>query len=193
MVHTKPQEIIMLEILIENAASGKKIDLHAEPVRNVVKLEREGKEIDTVILSMRYTGTIQENPFKFEKHYSFTEDEAQSALECLLVANNRLQTDYDRLKEAGVAVKEAFFTYQNAFIGLSGDASVKRPALRLQDFIHLFRAGVQASVDVTLKRPAITFKHEGEEKKGFGYLASFVFTNGKETTAIQKRCWSRIG
>ncbi len=186
MADTKPQEIIMLEILIDAATSGKKVDLRPEPVREVVKWEHDGEAVNTVILSMKYTGTIEGNPFKFNKNYSFTEDDTPNALACLLIANNRLQTDYDRLKEAGVAVKEEFFTFQNVFFGLPEAASMKNPALRLQDFIHLFRSGIPVSVDVSLKRPAITLSQEGVEKKGIGYLANFVFTSGKERTTIEK-------
>jgi hypothetical protein len=56
MANTKSEEIRMLEVLIDNAASGKAVDLNAKPVREVVKLEREGHEVDTVILSMEYSG-----------------------------------------------------------------------------------------------------------------------------------------
>jgi hypothetical protein len=186
MADTKPQEIIMLEILIDAAISGKKVELSPEPVREVVKWEHDGEQVNTVILSMKYTGTIEGNPFKFNKNYSFTEDDTPNALACLLIANNRLQTDYDRLKEAGVAVKEEFFTFENAFIGLPGDASMKKPALRLQDFIHLSRAGIPVSVDVSLNRAAITLNQEGVEKKGVGYVAHFVFASGEEKTTIEK-------
>lgn len=186
MTETKPLAIIMLEILIDNAAEGKRIELSAEPVREVVKLERDGREVETVILSMQYSGTIEGNPFKFKKNYSFTEDEVRNALECLLTANNRLQTDYDRLKEAGVIVKEAFFNLQNSFMGLPGDASMKTPPLRLQDFIHLSRSGIRVSVDVSLKCPTMTFKQDDVEMRGFGYLAAFVFKAEGERTTIEK-------
>lgn len=186
MANTKSEEIRMLEVLIDNAASGKAVDLNAKPVREVVKLEREGHEVDTVILSMEYSGISDGKPFMFKKNYSFAEDDSQYALECLLIANNRLQIDHDRLKEAGINVKGELFTLQNSFFGLSGDASAKRPALRLQDFIHLSRAGISVIVDVALKRPATIFRQEGVEKRGFGSLSAFVFTVGEEKTSIEK-------
>ena len=37
MANTKSEEIRMLEVLIDNAASGKAVDLNAKPVREVVK------------------------------------------------------------------------------------------------------------------------------------------------------------
>lgn len=186
MTNTKSEEVRMLDRLIESAASGEKVVLKAKPIREVVKLKREDQDIDTVILSMEYSGTVNGEPFVFKKNYSFTDDEAQYALECLLIANNRLQIDYDRLKEPGIAIKREFFTFQNSFFGLSGDASAKRPALRLQNFIYLTRAGIPVSVDVALKCPDILLKVGDIEKKGFSCVAAFEFSTGEEKTTIEK-------
>ena len=179
-------KINMLEALIEEAASGKKVDLVGKPARKVVRFEREGRQVDTVILSMEYSGAVDGKPFAFKKDYSFADDEAQYALDCLLIANNRLQMDYDRLKDAGIAIEHDLFTFQNSFIGLNGDASVKSPALRLQNFIHFAQTGIPISVDVTLKRPSIIVKQEDGERKGFGLVAAFVFSTGWEKTTIEK-------
>lgn len=179
----------MLETLIEKLSLTKKINLEAKPVREVVKLERDGQHVDTLILSMEYSGTVDDKPFKFKKNYSsFTEDSPQYALECLLIANNRLQMDYDRLEEAEIVLKEIFFNFQNSFMGLTGDATIKRkrPILRIQDFIQLSRTGFPVSVDVNLSRPAITLKKEEIEKKGFGFVANFIFKSGNEQTNIEK-------
>ena len=182
----KSDQVNMLQVLIENAALGKQIDLHAKPVRETVQLERDGQEITTVILSMEYSGTLDDKPFKFKKNYSFADDAPQYALECLLIANNRLQMDYERLKDAGIEIDRDFFNLQNCFMGLPGDASVKSPALRLQDFVHLSRAGVPVSVNASLSRPVIVSRHEGVKKKGFGCIAAFSFTTGTEQATIEK-------
>ncbi|MBW1779134.1 MAG: hypothetical protein JRL30_00150 [Deltaproteobacteria bacterium] len=180
------EDVNMLEVLIEAAASGKKVELQGKPDRKVVRFEREGRKVDTVILSMAYSGTIDGKSFAFKKDYSFADDEAQYALDCLLIANNRLLTDYDRLKDAGIAIEHDLFTFQNSFIGLKGDASVKSPALRLQNFIHFAQTGIPISVDVELKRPSIIVKQEDGERKGFGLVATFIFTTGWEKTTIEK-------
>ncbi|MBC8417521.1 MAG: hypothetical protein H8E10_02880 [Desulfobacterales bacterium] len=179
-------KINMLEALIEEAASGKKVDLVGKPARKVVRFEREGRQVDTVILSMEYSGAVDGKPFAFKKDYSFADDEAQYALDCLLIANNRLQMDYDRLKDAGIAIEHDLFTFQNSFIGLNGDASVKSPAMRLQNFIHFAQTGIPISVDVQLKRPSIIVKQEDGERKGFGLVAAFTFSTGWEKTTIEK-------
>ena len=70
MTTFKSDTINMLDVLIENAALGKRIDLHSKPVREVVQLERDGLEVNTVILSMRYSGKMDEEPFEFTKSYS---------------------------------------------------------------------------------------------------------------------------
>ena len=186
MEDTRSEEIKMIEELIEGVAVGKKVDLNAKPVREVVTFEQEGQGVDTLILSMEYSGSIDGKPFKFKKSYSFAEDTPQYALDCLLIANNRLQMDYDRLKEAGIPVKDEFFTFQNSFMGLTGDASVRSPALRLQDFIHLCRAGASVTVDVSLKTPDIVLKQDDAAKKGFGCMAAFAFTTKEGTTTIEK-------
>ena len=139
-----------------------------------------------VILSMEYSGTVDGKPFAFRKDYSFADDDAQYALDALLIANNRLQVDYDRLKEAGIAIEHELFTFQNSFIGLNGDASVKSPAMRLQNFIHFAQTGIPISVDVQLKRPSIIVKQEDGERKGFGLVAAFTFSTGWEKTTIEK-------
>ena len=186
MASTPAQKVNMLAVLIDEAASGKKVVLNTKFVREVIKIEREGQPVDTIILSVEYSGTVDGNPFEFKKNYSFTEDEVDYALECLLIANNRLQMDYDRIKGAGIAVKEDFFTLENSFMGLSGDASLKKPAIRLQDFIHLSLAGVSVKVDVTLKYPDLVLKQEGLEKKGFACMASFSFTTKEGRTTVEK-------
>jgi len=186
MASTPAQKVNMLAVLIDEATSGKKVVLNTKFVREVIKIEREGQPADTIILSVEYSGTIDGDPFEFKKNYSFTEDEVDYALECLLIANNRLQMDYDRLKESGINVKEDFFTLANSFIGLSGDASLKKPAVRLQDFIHLSLAGVTVKVDVTLKYPDLALKQEGLEKKGFACMASFSFTTKEGRTTVEK-------
>ena len=186
MANTISEEVKMLEALIQAVSSGKKVELQGEPERKVVRLEREGRQVDTVILSMVYTGTVDGKPFTFKKDYSFANDDAQYALDCLLIANNRLQVDYDRLKDAGIAIEHNLFTFQNSFIGLNGDASVKSPALRLQNFIHFAQTGIPISVDVELKRPSIIVKQEDVESEKFVLVAAFVFSTGWEKTTIEK-------
>jgi hypothetical protein len=44
MANTKSEQVKMLEVLIESAAAGKKVDLNAKTTREVVKLQREGQE-----------------------------------------------------------------------------------------------------------------------------------------------------
>ena len=134
MKNAKPEQLKMLANLIDEAAAGKKIALNTKPIREVVKLKQEGQYVDTVILSMEYSGTVNGDPFAFKKEYSFAYDEAEYALESLLIANNRLQMDYERLKEAGILVKGEFFTFQNAFFGATWgrifeEAGFKAPGL----------------------------------------------------------------
>jgi len=186
MANNISEEVKMLEALIEAAASGKKVALEGKPERKVVRLEQEGRQVDSVILSMAYSGTVDGKPFAFKKDYSFADDDAQYALDCLLTANNRLQMDYDRLRDAGIAIEHDLFTFQNSFIGLKGDASVKSPAMRLQNFIHFAQAGIPITVEVALKRPSIIVKQEDGERKGFGLVAAFVFTTGWDKTTVQK-------
>jgi hypothetical protein len=186
MANNISKQVQMLEALIEAAGSGKKVEIEGKPDRKVVRLEREGRQVDTVILSMAYSGTVDGKPFAFKKDYSFADDDAQYALDCLLSANTRLQVDYDRLKDAGIAIEHDLFTFQNSFIGLKGDASVKTPAMRLQNFIHFAQTGIPITVDVSLKRPSIVVKQEDGERKGFGLVGSFVFTTGWEKTTIEK-------
>ena len=178
--------IKMLEDLIKEAASGKKVYLNLNPGREIVKLVREGQEVDTVILLMEYSGKVDGKIFEFKKNYSFAEDVEQYALDSLLISNNRLQMDYDRLKEAGIDFKEEFFNFQNAFMGLPGDASLRTPALRLQSFIHLSRVGVQVSVEVEPRCPDIYFKRGEKTVKGFGCIGAFIFTTEEKETLIEK-------
>jgi hypothetical protein len=186
MTTKNPETLKMLAELIEASASGKKVVLKVSPTREVIKIRRGGQDVENVILSMGYSGTAEGKPFSFQKNYSLANDDIQHALGCLLIANNRLQMDYDRLREAGIEVKDEFFTFQNSFMGVSGDASVKRPALRLQDFIHLSRTGAPVSVEIHTRKTEVVMKQEGIDKKGVAYVADFVFTTGDEKTTIEK-------
>ena len=94
--------------------------------------------------------------------------------------------DYERLQEAGITVKEIFFTFQNSFLGLSGDLSTRKPVLRLQDFIHLSRAGASVSVDVIPEIQDIVLMHANVKKKGFACITTFSFAIGEEKTTIEK-------
>lgn len=180
------EEKKMLESLIQNAASGSVVELKAKPTREVVRMAREGRSVDTVVLTMEYSGAVDGNPFSFRKNYSFADDDAQYALDCLLIANNRLQMDYDRLRQGGIHFNEEYFTFHNSFIGLTGDASARTPSLRLQNFIHLARVGMPVSVAVQPKRQPMVVKHEGGERKSMGFVGTFSFTTGKDKTTIEK-------
>jgi hypothetical protein len=176
----------MLERLIDESLSGKKVYLKSRPIRELVRLERENRQVDTVVLSMEYSGSTDGESFRFVKQYSFAEDDPQYAVACLLIANNRLQMDYERLNGAGIETVDVFFTFQNCFLGQPTDTSLKRPVLRLQDFIYLSRAGIPVSVTVNLTRPSMILKQEGTEKKGFGCMATFAFTTAAGTTTVEK-------
>jgi hypothetical protein len=186
MASAQSQSVSMLAVLIKDATSGKKVSLKKKFLSEIVTVERSGRPIDTNVLSVEYSGTIDGKPFKIKKNYLFAEDSIRHPLECILIANNRLQLDYNRQKKAGIKLKEDFFTLENSFEKLPGDAPIKRPALRLQDFIQLCRAGVPVSVDLTLKFPDLLLKQEGLEKKGFACVAEFNFKTNEGQTTIEK-------
>jgi hypothetical protein len=186
MVSAQSQSVNMLAELINDAVKGKKVSLKTKFVSEIITIPRNGRSVDTNVLSVEYSGRVDGKPFKIKKNYLFAEDNIRHPLECILIANNRLQLDYNRLKKAGIKVKEVFFTLENSFGKLPGDAPVKRPALRLQDFIQLCRAGVPVSVELTLKFPDLILKQEGLEKKGFACVAQFTFATNEGQTAIEK-------
>ena len=137
MIDIESEEVQMLEELIVSATLGKKIYLNAKVVREVVKAERDSEYMETDILYMEYSGTVNDKPFKFKKSYLFADDASQNALESLLIANNRLHTDYERLKEAGIEIDGEFFNFQNCSMSLPDQVSVKSSAMRLEYFIQL--------------------------------------------------------
>jgi hypothetical protein len=186
MVSAQSQSVTMLAALINEAASGKKVSLKKKFLSEIITIERGGGPVDTNVLSVEYSGRVEGKPFKIKKNYLFSEDNIRHPLECILIANNRLQLDYNRLKKAGIAVKEEYFTLENSFEKLPGDSSIKRPALRLQDFIQLCRAKVPVSVKLTLNFPDLLLKQGGLEKKGFACVAEFTFTTTEGRTTIEK-------
>lgn len=186
MTITKLEATKTLEALIQSAASGSQVELTMKPTREVVRVEREGGPVDTVILSMSYRGAVDGEPFSFRKNYSFADDEAQYALDCLLVANNRLQMDYDRLRQGGIHFNEAYFNFHNSFFGLAGHFPVKIPSLRLQNFIHLSRAGLPVSVEVQPGRRRMLLKREGGDREAIGFVGAFNFVTGKARTTVEK-------
>jgi hypothetical protein len=186
MVSAQSQSVNMLAVLIKDAASGKKVSLRTKFLSEIITVERGGRPVDTNVLSVEYRGKIDEKPFRIKKNYLFAEDSVRHPLECILIANNRLQLDYNRLKKAGITLKEEFFTLENSFKKLPDDAPIKRPALRLQDFIQLCRAGVPVSVDLVLKFPDLQLKQDGLEKKGFACVAEFTFGTNEGQTTIEK-------
>lgn len=179
-------KIKMLEELIVYAAWGKKITVQAKPMREIVEVELDAGKFDMVILFMEYTGTVDNEPFQIIKHYSFTDEAPQDALESLLVANNRLQYDYERLQKAGIQIDPVFFTFVENFMDLTMQVPMEISTMRLQHFIDLNRAGIPVSVDVKLQRPTIFIKQEGKKIKGFGCLARFDFDTGMRKTKVEK-------
>jgi hypothetical protein len=186
MVTTNTQSVNMLAVLISDAVSGKKVTLKTKFLSEIIAIDRNGRPVDTNVLSVEYSGRVDGKPFKIKKNYLFAEDSVRHPLECILIANNRLQLDYNRLKKAGIAVKEDFFTLENSFGHLPGDSPIKRPALRLQDFIQLCRAGEPVSVELKLKFPDLTLKQDGLEKKGFACVSEFTFDTKEGRTTIEK-------
>ena len=186
MVSRQAQSINMLAELIDDALKGKKVSLQTKFISEVITIQRNGRSVDTNVLSVEYSGRVDGKPFKIKKNYLFAEDNIRHPLECTLIANNRLQLDYSRLKKAGIKVKENYFTMENCFPKLAGEAQAKRPALRLQDFIQLCRAGVPVVVKLTLKYPDLILKQEGLEKKGFACVAEFTFTTNDGQTTVEK-------
>jgi hypothetical protein len=182
----KTPEIKMLAVLIESAVEGKKIELKASPKREIIRIRQDGQDVDSVVLSMEFSGKVDGKPFVFIKNYSFVDDEVQFALDCLLAANNRLQMDYERLEESGIKVKEVYFTFQNSFVGLPSGITNRRPVLRLQDFIHLARVGTKVSVEVEANSQDIYLRHDKDQRKGFACIGKFIFTTEKEKTTIEK-------
>jgi hypothetical protein len=186
MVTIETDRIKMLEELIVSAAAGHEVHLNARTVCEITSLERDGRDYATDVLSVEYSGRVDDQPFYFKKNYSFTDDVPQDAFESLLVANSRLKVDFERLREAGIEVAAVFFTFQNCLMDLPAEVSLERPEMRLQGFINLARAGVPVSVDIALERPAMVSDHEGVRKKGFGCIATFTMTKGADKTTIKK-------
>lgn len=186
MSHSKTQPVLMLADLIREASAGKKIVLKTRFINEVIPVKREKLWIETNVLSVEYSGKIEGKPFKIKKNYLFSEDAVRNSLECLLIANNRLQMDYARLKKAGLAVPEEFFTFENTKIKPRPNGSTSRPAYRLQDFILLSRAGVPVSVTLTLKFPELVLNQEGREKKGIAYVAEYAFQTAEGKTKVEK-------
>jgi hypothetical protein len=179
-------QISMLADLIDLSLAGKKVDLKAKPLHDTVSVKQEDKVVDKVIISMEYSGAVEGRPFSFTKEYSHAEDDAQYALEALLIANNRLTIDFDRLKEARIDLERIYFTFQNTFLGPRGTPSARVPAVRLATFIQLARAGVRVSCSAEPRRPDIVLKKQGAEEKGFAYMVSFAFTTAEGRTAVEK-------
>jgi hypothetical protein len=186
MVSTQSQSVNMLAVLINDAVKGKKVSLKTKFLSEIITIQRNGRTLNTNVLSVEYSGRVDGKPFKIKKNYLFAEDSVRHPLECILIANNRLQLDYNRLKKAGITLKENFFTLENSFEKLAENPPIKRPALRLQDFIQLCRAGVTILVELTLKFPDLILKQEGLEKKGFACVAEFTFTTNEGRTTIEK-------
>ena len=105
----------MLAELINDAVKGKKVSLKTKFVSEIITIPRDGHSVDTNVLSVEYSGRVDGKPFKIKKNYLFAEDNIRHPLECTLIANNRLQLDYNRLKKAGIKVKERFF-YSGKFL-----------------------------------------------------------------------------
>ncbi len=186
MVSAQSHSVNMLAELINNAVKGQKLTIKTKFVSEIITIQRNGRPVDTNVLSVEYNGHMEGKPFKFKKNYLFAEDSVRHPLECILIANNRLQLDYNRLKKAGIKIKEDFFTLENSFGKLPVDAPITRPALRLQDFIQLCRAGVQVLVELNLKYPDLVLKQDGLEKRGFACVAEFTFTTDQGRTNLEK-------
>jgi hypothetical protein len=97
---------INLEELFVHATFGKKVDLRVAPVPEIVRVERDGRYIKTIILSVEYSGSIDDKPFTFNKYYSMTDDVPDNALRRILMANKRLKNDFEKLKEAGIEMND---------------------------------------------------------------------------------------
>jgi hypothetical protein len=186
MTDPKTQPLRMLADLTRDALAGKKIFVKTKFISEIITVKRNGKSVDTNELSVEYSGRDDGKPFKIKKNYLFSEDAVRNPMECLLIANNRLQLDYTRLKRAGINVKEEFFTFENAHINGPAEGSTKKVSYRLQDFILLSRAGVMVTVRITLNYPDLVLKQDGREKKGFACVAEYRFQTPEGKKTVEK-------
>lgn len=185
MTGSPSEKVLMLADLIREAAAGKKVTVTPRFINETIQVRRDGSLIDTNVLSVEYTGKVGHKPFKIKKSYLFSEDVVRHPLECLLIANNRLQMDYARLKKAKIAVPEKFFTLENVQIHPS-PKNQSWTSYRLQDFIILSRSGIPVTVSVNLKFPELILKQGDQEKRGFACAAEFVFQTVQGKNKVEK-------
>ena len=185
--HDSPKR---LDDLIKLKKAGKQIFLDHMLKKKTVSVgdHHLGLPSAKTLFFVKFKGKVEGTAFYFEKEYLYGDKKSQkhTLRDCILVANQRLGRDYNRLQAVGISFKENFFTLKDVLTDFSPEHIVQTPIPTLEDFIRLSNTGVDIVVEANLHRRLKIESVKKEDLWGFCYIGVFWIAYASEEAKVEK-------
>ncbi|SLM28052.1 conserved hypothetical protein [Desulfamplus magnetovallimortis] len=154
-----------------------------------VDFAHENAAFQAYIFLCRYSGTVNGNEFMFRKCYAkgCQHNLCPHVAQAVMIANRYLQRDYKKMKDAGIAIEEKFFSLEEMIVKFKDDSEeashTKDGVLTIHDYINIAKEGNKVEVKVNLDAiPAVEHFANKKNKQTFlmgNFAISTLGSNGE--------------
>lgn len=169
------------------------IDLSFEIVP--VNFAHQSNEFQAYIFLCRYEGSVNKKSFMFRKCYAkgCPHNLCPHVAQAVMIANRYLKRDYKKLVDAGILIKETFFTLDDMVVkyeGLGHEKDKDRGGiLTIHDYINIAREGNSVEVQIKLENIPAVEHFANQQNKQTYLMADFDITTLGGKNQFQ-RCFS---
>jgi hypothetical protein len=153
-----------------------------------VNFAHKNYEFQAYIFLCKYSGMINNTPFIFRKCYAkgCPDNLCPHVSQAVMIANRYLKRDYKRLLEAGVSIKETFFSLEEMMVKYDGVDIEKNAAtggiLTIHDYINIAKEGNDVEVQISLEIiPAVEHFASQKNEQTFFMVDFNITTLGRKS------------
>ncbi|MBU8910415.1 MAG: hypothetical protein KOO65_04020 [Desulfobacterales bacterium] len=157
-----------------------------------VNFAHKSYEFQAYIFLCGYSGMINNTPFAFRKCYAkgCPNNLCPHVSQAVMIANRYLKRDYKRFADAGIFIKEIFFSLQDMMVKYDGVDIEKDAAtggiLTIHDYINIAKEGNEVEVQVGLEIiPAVEHFANQKNEQTF-FMADFNITTLGRNSQFQR-------
>jgi len=157
-----------------------------------VNFAHKSYEFAAYIFLCKYSGMINNTPFTFRKCYAkgCPDNLCPHVSQAVMIANRYLKRDYKRLLDAGISIKETFFSLEEMMVKYDGVDIEKNAAtggiLTIHDYINIAKEGNDVEVQINLEIiPAVEHFASQKNEQTF-FMADFNITTLGRKTKFQR-------
>lgn len=157
-----------------------------------VNFVHQNYEFQAYIFLCRYSGSMNKSAFTFRKCYAkgCPNNLCPHVSQAVMIANRYLKRDYKRLFDAGISMKETFFSLGDMMVKYDGVDIEKDEftggILTIHDYINIAKEGNEVSVQISLEIiPAVEHFANQKNEQTF-FMADFNITTLGKTSQFQR-------